>query len=52
MAKQGAKRHPHPDPIRVRQLREDAKRPMGVNLSEGIALSHTLMRFVGAARAR
>lgn len=36
--------------VRVRQLREDARRPLGVNLAEGIALSHKLMRFTGAAR--
>ena len=35
---------------RVRRLREDARRPLGVNLAEGIALSHKLMRFTGAAR--
>jgi hypothetical protein len=38
--------------IRVQRLREDALRPMSVNLTEGIALSHKLMRFVGAARLR
>jgi len=38
------------DAVRVRQLREDAQRPAGVNLAEGIALSHKLMRFTGAAR--
>jgi hypothetical protein len=36
--------------VRVRRLREDARRPMNVNLAEGIALSHMLMRFTGAAR--
>jgi hypothetical protein len=36
--------------VRVRRLREDARRPLGVNLAEGIALSHKLMRFTGAAR--
>lgn len=36
--------------VRRRRLREDAKRPMRVNLAEGIALSHQLMRFTGAAR--
>lgn len=34
---------------RVRRLRQDARRPIGVNLAEGIALSHKLMRFTGAA---
>lgn len=36
--------------VRRRRLREDAQRPMSVNLAEGIALSHQLLRFVGAAR--
>ncbi len=36
--------------VRVRRLREDARRPMSVNLAESIALSHKLMRFTGAAR--
>jgi hypothetical protein len=36
--------------IRIRSLREDAGRPLNVNLAEGIALSHKLMRFTGAAR--
>lgn len=35
---------------RVRRLREDARRPLSVNLAEGIALSHKLMLFAGAAR--
>lgn len=35
--------------IRVRRLREDARRPLSVNLAEGIALSHKLLRFTGAA---
>jgi hypothetical protein len=35
--------------VRVMRLRADAKRPISVNLAEGIALSHMLMRFVGAA---
>jgi hypothetical protein len=34
---------------RVQRLREDARRPLSVNLAEGIALSHKLMRFTGAA---
>ncbi len=34
---------------RVRRLRQDARRPISVNLAEGIALSHKLMRFTGAA---
>jgi hypothetical protein len=36
--------------VRVQQLREDAQRPLSVNLAEGIALSHKLMRFTGTAR--
>lgn len=36
--------------IRVQRLREDGQRPISVNLAEGIALSHKLMRFTGAAR--
>jgi hypothetical protein len=36
--------------VRLQRLREDAQRPMNVNLAEGIALSHQLMRFTGAAR--
>jgi hypothetical protein len=35
---------------RLRRLREDARRPISVNLAEGIALSHQLMSFTGAAR--
>jgi hypothetical protein len=35
--------------VRVQRLREDARRPISVNLAEGIALSHKLMRFTGAA---
>jgi hypothetical protein len=35
---------------RLRRLREDGRRPLAVNLAEGIALSHMLMRFTGAAR--
>lgn len=37
--------------VRVRRLREDARRPISVNLAEGIALSHKLMRSTGAARS-
>lgn len=36
--------------VRIQRLREDAQRPMSVNLAEGIALSHQLMQFVGVAR--
>jgi hypothetical protein len=37
--------------VRVQRLRDDARRPMNINLAEGIALSHKLMQFVGAARS-
>ena len=37
---------------RVQRLRADAKRPMSVNLAEGIALSRKLLSFRGAARRR
>jgi hypothetical protein len=37
--------------VRRQRLRADAERPMSVNLAEGIALSHKLMRFTGAARS-
>lgn len=36
--------------VRVKRLREDARRPMNVNLAETIALSHTLLQMAGAAR--
>lgn len=36
--------------VRIRRLREDARRPLSVNLAETIALSHQLMQFAGAAR--
>ncbi len=36
--------------VRTQRLREDAQRTLSVNLAEGIALSHKLMRFTGAAR--
>jgi hypothetical protein len=35
--------------VRVQSLREDARRSLSKNLSEGIALSHKLLRFTGAA---
>jgi hypothetical protein len=38
--------------VRVQRLRDDAQRPMSINLAEGIALSHKLMQFVGTARPR
>ena len=40
------------DPVRMARLRRDAQRPMSTNLAEGIALSHKLLRFTGAAAAR
>ena len=36
--------------VRVQRLREDARRPISVNLAETIALSHKLMRVAGVAR--
>jgi hypothetical protein len=38
-----------PESLRIQRLREDAQRPLSVNLAEGIALSHKLLRFTGAA---
>lgn len=38
------------DLARVRQLREDAVRPLAVNLAEGLALSEFLSTFTGSAR--
>jgi len=37
------------DSVRIARLRDDAKRAMSVNLAEGIALSHKLLSFTGAA---
>lgn len=36
--------------LRVKRLREDAQRPLSVNLAEGIALSHKLLGFTGALK--
>jgi hypothetical protein len=36
--------------VRIRRLREQARRPLAVNLAEGIALSEFLATFRGAAR--
>lgn len=36
--------------VRRRRLREQARRPLAVNLAEGIALSEFLSTFTGAAR--
>jgi hypothetical protein len=38
--------------VRVRRLREDAQRPISVNLAETIALSHALIKMADAARRR
>lgn len=38
--------------IRVQRLRDDAQRPMSVNLAETIALSHALLKMAGAAQRR
>lgn len=35
---------------RRRQVREDARRPLSVNLAEGLALSEFLSTFTGSAR--
>jgi hypothetical protein len=40
------------DASRRSQLREDAARPLAVNLAEGLALSEFLSTFTGAARPR
>ena len=37
---------------RRRQLREDGRRPLAVNLAEGLALSEFLSTFTGSARER
>ena len=36
--------------VRVRRLREDARRPISVNLAETIALSHALLKTADARR--
>lgn len=36
--------------VRRRRIREQARRPLAVNLAEGIALSEFLAEFRGAAR--
>jgi hypothetical protein len=36
--------------IRINRLREDARRPMSVNLAETIALSHALLKMADAAQ--
>jgi hypothetical protein len=36
--------------VRVQRLREDAKRPMSVNLAETIALSHALLKMAASAQ--
>ncbi len=38
--------------VRLHRLREDAQRPMSVNLAETIALSHALLKMADAARRR
>jgi hypothetical protein len=49
-AKQSKDAAAEAEAVRLSRLREDAQRPMSVNLAEGIALSHKLMQFVGSAR--
>lgn len=36
--------------VRRRRLREDGRRPLAVNLAEGLALSEFLSKFTGSAR--
>jgi len=36
--------------VRINRLREDARRPISVNLAETIALSHALLKMADAAR--
>lgn len=36
--------------VRARRTREDAGRPLGVNLSEGLALTEFLSTFTGVCR--
>jgi len=38
--------------VRVARLREDAQRPLSINLAETIALSHALLKMAGAAQRR
>jgi hypothetical protein len=40
----------HNEASRRRQLLEDARRPLAVNLAEGLALSEFLSTFTGRAR--
>jgi hypothetical protein len=36
--------------VRIERLREDARRPMSVNLAEAITLSHKLLKLADAPR--
>jgi len=38
--------------VRVKRLREDAKRPISVNLAETIELSHALLKMADASTRR
>lgn len=38
--------------VRIRRLREDAERPISVNLAETIELSHALLKMVGNSSRR
>lgn len=38
--------------VRRRRLREDGRRPLAVNLAEGLALSEFLSTFTGSAREK
>ena len=36
--------------VRIQRLRDDAQRPMSVNLAETIALSHAVLKMAAAAQ--
>jgi hypothetical protein len=38
--------------VRKKRLREDARRPISVNLAETIALSHALLKMADASQRR
>ena len=38
--------------VRLRRIREDARRPISVNLAETIALSHELIKLADSAKRR
>ena len=55
MAMNPGDEQPKPDPwrpdeeARKRQIRADSRRPLGVNLAEGLVLSEFLATFTGSA---